>query len=122
SMLTGLNFITTVHRLKNKKMGWMQIPLFTWSIYATAWVQLLATPVIAVTFLVIIFERLFGVGLFDPSKGGDPLMYQHLFWMYSHPAVYIMILPGMGIISELFPVFSRKSIFGYRSIVVAGMA
>src|SRR5208337_5434544 len=75
-----------------------------------------------VTFLVVIFERVFGVGLFDPSKGGDPLMYQHLFWMYSHPAVYIMILPGMGIISELFPVFSRKSIFGYKSIVVAGMA
>jgi len=122
SMLTGLNFITTIHRLRRKDMGWLQIPLFTWSIYATAWVQLLATPVIAVTFLVVIFERVFGVGLFDPSKGGDPLMYQHLFWMYSHPAVYIMILPGMGIISELFPVFSRKSIFGYKSIVAAGLA
>ncbi len=122
SMLTGLNFITTVHRLRNKKMGWMQIPLFTWSIYATAWVQLLATPVIAVTFLVIIFERLFGVGLFDPSKGGDPLLYQHLFWMYSHPAVYIMILPAMGIVSEIFPVFSRKAVFGYKSIVGATIA
>lgn len=121
SMLTGLNFITTVHRLRRKEMGWMQIPLFTWSVYATAWVQLLATPVIAVTLLLIISERLFGTGLFDPAKGGDPLMYQHLFWMYSHPAVYIMILPGMGIISEIFPVFSRKSIFGYKAIVAATM-
>ena len=119
SMLTGINFITTVHRLRRKEMGWLQMPLFTWSIYATAWVQLLATPVIAITFLVVIFERIFGVGLFDPSKGGDPILYQHLFWMYSHPAVYIMILPGMGIISEIFPVFARKSIFGYRSIVAA---
>ncbi len=122
SMLTAMNFLTTIHRLRRKDMGWLQIPLFTWAIYATAWVMLLATPVIAVTFLVVIFERVFGVGLFDPSKGGDPLMYQHLFWMYSHPAVYIMILPGMGIISEIFPVFSKKPIFGYRSIVAAGMA
>ena len=121
SMLTGLNFITTVHRMRAKKMGWLQLPLFTWSVYATAWVQLLATPIIAVTMLLIMVERLFGVGLFDPSKGGDPLMYQHLFWMYSHPAVYIMILPGMGIISEIFPVFSRKSIFGYKAIVGATM-
>lgn len=121
SMLTGLNFITTVHRLRRKEMGWLQIPLFTWSIYATAWVQLLATPIIAVTLLLIIAERLFGVGLFDPAKGGDPLMYQHLFWMYSHPAVYIMILPAMGIISEIFPVFSRKAIFGYKAIVAATM-
>ncbi len=121
SMLTGLNFITTVHRLRRPDMGWMQMPLFTWSVYSTAWVQLLATPVIAITLLLIMVERLFGMGLFDPSKGGDPLMYQHLFWMYSHPAVYIMILPGMGIISEVFPVFSRKSIFGYKAIVWAGM-
>ena len=121
SMLTGLNFITTVHRLRRKEMGWLQLPLFTWSVYATAWVQLLATPIIAVTLLLVIVERLFSVGLFDPSKGGDPLMYQHLFWMYSHPAVYIMILPAMGIISEIFPVFSRKSIFGYKAIVAATM-
>ncbi len=121
SMLTGINFITTVHRLRVKGMGWFQLPLFTWSLYATAWVQVLATPVIAVTFLVIIFERVFGVGLFDPSKGGDPLLYQHLFWMYSHPAVYIMILPGMGIISEIFPVYARKAIFGYKAIVAATM-
>jgi cytochrome c oxidase subunit 1 len=122
SMLTGLNFITTIHRLRKKEMGWMQIPLFTWSLYGTAWVQLLATPIIAITLLLIIVERVFGVGLFDPAKGGDPLMYQHLFWMYSHPAVYIMILPAMGIISEIFPVFSRKSIFGYKAIVASTMA
>jgi cytochrome c oxidase subunit 1 len=122
SMLTGLNFITTIHRMRAKDMGWMQIPLFTWSLYATAWVQLLATPVISITLLLVVFERAFGIGLFDPDKGGDPLLYQHLFWMYSHPAVYIMILPGMGVISEIIPVFSRKSIFGYRAIVYSSMA
>jgi cytochrome c oxidase subunit 1 len=122
SMLTGLNFITTVHRMRAKQMGWLQIPLFTWSIYATAWVQLLATPIVAITLVVVALERIFGVGLFDPEKGGDPLLYQHLFWMYSHPAVYIMVLPGMGIISEIIPVFSRKSIFGYKAIVASSMA
>jgi len=122
SMLTGLNFITTVHRLRAKSMGWLQIPLFTWAIYATAWVQLLATPIVAITLVVVVLERIFGVGLFDPERGGDPLLYQHLFWMYSHPAVYIMILPGMGIISEIIPVFSRKSIFGYKAIVASSMA
>ncbi len=122
SMLTGLNFITTVHRMRAKTVGWFQIPLFTWSIYATAWVQLLATPIVAITLVVVALERIFGVGLFDPERGGDPLLYQHLFWMYSHPAVYIMILPGMGIISEIIPVFSRKSIFGYKAILASSMA
>lgn len=122
SMLTGINFITTVHRLRMKGMRWLQMPLFTWSLYATAWVQVLATPVLSITLLLIIFERVFGVGLFDPNRGGDPLLYQHLFWMYSHPAVYIMILPGMGIISEIMPVFSRKSIFGYKAIVGSTVA
>ncbi len=122
TLLTGINFITTVHRLRRNDMGWGQIPLFTWSIYATAWVQILATPVIGVTMLVVVFERLFGIGLFDPARGGDPLLYQHLFWMYSHPAVYIMILPGMGIISEIFAIFSRKAIFGYKVIVASTMA
>ena len=121
SMLTGLNFITTVHRMRMKEMGWMQIPLFTWALYATGWVQLLATPVISITLLLVIFERLFAVGLFDPDKGGDPVLYQHLFWMYSHPAVYVMILPGMGIISEVIPTFSRKAIFGYKAIVWSSM-
>ncbi|MBF0112454.1 MAG: cbb3-type cytochrome c oxidase subunit I [Desulfamplus sp.] len=122
SMLTGLNFITTVHRMRMPGMKWLEIPLFTWSLYATAWVQLLATPVLSITLLLVIFERVFGSGLFDPSKGGDPILYQHLFWMYSHPAVYIMILPGMGVISEIIPVFSRKSIFGYKAIVGSSMA
>ncbi len=122
SMLTGLNFITTIHRMRDKSMGWMQIPLFTWSLYATSWVQLLATPVVSITLLLVMIERYIGVGLFDPSKGGDPILYQHLFWMYSHPAVYIMILPGMGVISEIIPVFARKSIFGYKAIVVSSMS
>ncbi len=122
SMLTGLNFVTTFHRMRSKNMGLMQIPLFTWSLYATAWVQILATPVISITFVLVIIERFFSVGLFEPDKGGDPLLYQHLFWMYSHPAVYIMILPGMGVISEIIPVFSRKSIFGYKAIVWSSMA
>jgi len=122
SMLTGLNFITTIHRMRHSLMGWMQIPLFTWSLYATAWVQLLATPVVSITLLLVMVERYVGVGLFDPAKGGDPILYQHLFWMYSHPAVYIMILPGMGVISEIIPVFARKSIFGYKAIVASSMA
>ena len=122
SMLTGMNFITTIHRKRMKGMKWMQIPLFTWSLYATAWVQLLATPILSITLLLVIVERLFSIGLFDPMRGGDPILYQHLFWMYSHPAVYIMILPGMGVISEIIPVFSRKSIFGYKAIVFSSLA
>lgn len=122
SMLTGLNFVTTVHRMRDKAMGWMQIPLFTWSLYATAWVQILATPVISITLVLVVFERVFSIGLFEPDKGGDPILYQHLFWMYSHPAVYIMILPGMGVISEIIPVFSRKAIFGYKAIAASSMA
>jgi len=122
SMLTGLNFVTTFHRMRHKSMGLMQIPLFTWSLYATAWVQILATPVISITFVLVILERFLSIGLFDPDKGGDPVLFQHLFWMYSHPAVYIMILPGMGVISEIIPVFSRKSIFGYKAIVWSSMA
>ncbi|WP_310601141.1 cbb3-type cytochrome c oxidase subunit I [Desulfobulbus sp.] len=121
SMLTGLNFITTVHRKRSPNMGWMQIPLFTWSLYATAWVQVLATPVISITLLLVIAERLLNIGLFDPARGGDPILYQHLFWMYSHPAVYVMILPGMGVVSEIIPTFSRKAIFGYKAIVFSSM-
>ncbi|MCF8113140.1 MAG: cbb3-type cytochrome c oxidase subunit I [Desulfotignum sp.] len=122
SMLTGLNFITTIHKMRAKTMGWLQLPLFTWSLYATAWVQLLATPVVTITLVLVMIERYFNVGLFDPSRGGDPILYQHLFWMYSHPAVYIMILPGMGVISEIIPVFARKSIFGYKAIVASSLA
>ena len=122
SMLTGLNFVTTFHRMRHKGMGLMKIPLFTWSLYATAWVQILATPVIAITFVLVVLERLLAIGLFEPDRGGDPLLYQHLFWMYSHPAVYIIILPAMGVISEIIPVFSRKAIFGYKGIVYSSLA
>lgn len=122
SMLTGMNFITTIHRMRARSMKWLQIPLFTWSLYATAWVQLLATPIISITLALVVLERFLQTGLFDPARGGDPILFQHLFWMYSHPAVYIMILPGMGVISEIIPVFSRKSIFGYKAIVGSSLA
>jgi cytochrome c oxidase subunit 1 len=122
SILTGLNFIITIHRLRAPGMKWLRMPLFTWSLYATSWVQILATPVLAITVLLLILERSFGIGFFDPAKGGDPLLFQHLFWIYSHPAVYIMILPAMGIISEIIPVFSRKSVFGYKAIAFSSLA
>jgi len=101
SILTGLNFLTTIHRLRAPGMKFFRMPLFTWSLYATGWVQILATPILAITLLLLMFERMFGVGFFDPLKGGDPILFEHLFWIYSHPAVYIMILPAMGIISEI---------------------
>jgi cytochrome c oxidase subunit 1 len=122
SILTGLNFITTIHRLRAKGMGWFRLPLFVWSVYATSWIQILATPIIGITLLLVILERFLGIGVFDPARGGDPILYQHLFWIYSHPAVYIMILPAMGVISEIIPVFSRKSIFGYKAIVLSSLA
>lgn len=122
SMLTGLNFVTTVHRMRDKAMSWMKIPLFTWSLYATAWVQILATPVISITLVLVVLERLLSIGLFEPDKGGDPILYQHLFWMYSHPAVYIMILPGMGVISEVIAVSARKPVFGYTAMAMSSMA
>jgi cytochrome c oxidase subunit 1 len=122
SILTGINFVTTIHRLRADGMQWGRLPLFVWSVYATAWVQILATPVLGITLLLIVAERLLGTGLFDPARGGDPILYQHLFWIYSHPAVYIMILPGMGVISEIFPVFARKPIFGYKMIAFSSLA
>lgn len=122
SILTGVNFVTTVHRLRAPGMTWWRLPLFTWSLYATAWIQILATPILGITLALIIAERLLGTGLFDPVKGGDPVMYQHLFWIYSHPAVYIMILPGMGIISDIIPVFARKPVFGYKMIAFSSLA
>ncbi len=121
SILTGLNFVTTIHRLRAPGMTWFRMPLFVWTLYATGWVQLLATPVLAITLLFIILGRVFGVGFFDPSRGGDPILYEHLFWTYSHPAVYIMILPAMGVISEVIPVFARRAIFGYRAVVLSAM-
>ncbi len=122
SILTGLNFIVTIHRLRTPKMGFNQMPLFAWSLYATSWIQLLATPVIGITLLMIVAERMFGIGLFDPSIGGDPILYQHMFWIYSHPAVYIMALPAMGIVSEILPTFSQRTIFGYKAIAYSSMA
>jgi cytochrome c oxidase subunit 1 len=122
SILTGINLVTTTHRLRAPGMTWFRLPLFVWGIYATAWVQILATPVIGITLVLIMLERYFGVGVFDPAKGGDPILYQHLFWIYSHPAVYIMILPAMGVISEIIPVFSRKNIFGYKAIAFSSIA
>jgi cytochrome c oxidase subunit 1 len=122
SILTGLNFIVTIHRLRYPGMTMFRMPLFAWSLYATSWIQLLATPVVGITLLMIIAERVFGVGLFDPAIGGDPILYQHLFWIYSHPAVYIMVLPAMGIISEIIPTFSHRTIFGYRAIAYSSLA
>jgi len=122
SILTGLNFIVTIHRMRAPGMTWFKMPLFAWGIYSTAWIQLLATPILGITLLLIIFERAFGVGIFDPALGGDPLLYQHLFWIYSHPAVYIMILPAMGLVSEIIPTFSRKDIFGYKPIAISSLA
>jgi cytochrome c oxidase subunit 1 len=122
SILTGVNIVTTTHQLRAPGMTFFRMPLSVWGLYSTAWVQILATPVIGITLVLIIMERLFGVGVFDPSKGGDPLLYQHLFWIYSHPAVYIMILPAMGIISDLFPVFSRKNIVGYKAVAFSSLA
>ena len=122
SILTGINIVTTVHQLRAPGMTFFRMPLSAWGFYSTAWVQILATPVVGITMVLIIMERLFGIGVFDPAKGGDPLLYQHLFWIYSHPAVYIMILPAMGVISDLFPVFSRKNIFGYKLIAFSSLA
>lgn len=122
SMLTGINFITTIHRLRAPGMTWFRMPLFGWALYSTSWIQLLATPIVAVTLLLVILERFFGIGVFDPAKGGDPLLYQHLFWIYSHPAVYIMILPAMGAISEILPTFARRPIFGYKAIAFSSMS
>jgi cytochrome c oxidase subunit 1 len=122
SILTGLNFVTTVHRMRAPGMDWFKMPLSVWSLYATAWVQILATPIIGITLLLVGIERIFGVGLFDPALGGDPVLYQHLFWIYSHPAVYIMILPAMGVVSEIIPVFAHRTIFGYRFIAMSSIA
>jgi len=122
SILTGLNFIVTVHRLRAPGLTWFRLPIFVWSLYSTAVILVLATPVLAGTLLLIALERLFGVGIFDPRIGGDPLLFQHLFWFYSHPAVYIMILPGMGVVSEIVPCFSRKSLFGYKFVAWCSIA
>jgi len=122
SIFTGLNFIVTIHRMRPAGMGWFGMPLFLWALYATAIIQVLATPVLGITVLLLIAERMLGIGIFDPALGGDPVLFQHFFWFYSHPAVYIMILPAMGVISELISVHSRKRIFGYRMIAFSSIA
>ena len=122
SILTGLNFIVTVHTMRAPGMTWFRLPLFVWAMYATSLVMVLGTPVIAITILLLAIERIARVGIFDPSIGGDPILFQHLFWFYSHPAVYIMVLPGMGVISELISNFSRKKIFGYEFIAFSSIA
>lgn len=122
SILTGLNFIVTIHTMRAPGMTWFRLPLFVWAHYATSLVMILGTPVIAITILLVALERIAKIGIFDPSIGGDPILFQHLFWFYSHPAVYIMILPSMGVISELISNFSRKKIFGYEFIAFSSIA
>jgi cytochrome c oxidase subunit 1 len=122
SIMTSLNFVVTIHRLRAPGMTWMRLPLFVWGIYSVSVVMLTATPVLAMDTLLLAVERFFGVGLFDPQLGGDPLLWQHMFWFYSHPAVYIMILPAMGVVSEIIPCFARRPVFGYAGMVIALMA
>jgi cytochrome c oxidase subunit 1 len=122
SIFTGLNFIVTIHRMRAPGMGWFRLPLFIWSQYATSLIIVLGTPVVAITLLMVVVERVFRLGIFDPALGGDPILFQHLFWFYSHPAVYIMILPSMGVVSELIAAFSRKRVFGYHFVAFASIA
>ncbi len=122
SIITGINFIVTIHKMRAPGMTWNRMPLFIWGLYATSIVQVLATPVLGITMVLLFVERAFGIGIFDPALGGDPVLFQHFFWFYSHPAVYIMILPGFGIISELIATFSRKPIFGYKAIALSSVA
>ena len=121
SILTGLNFIVTVHTMRAPGMTWFRLPLFVWSLYATSLIMVLGTPVLAIAVALVAVERLLHVGIFDPALGGDPILFQHLFWFYSHPAVYIMVLPGMGVVSEIIPCFSRRPIFGYKLIAFSSL-
>jgi cytochrome c oxidase subunit 1 len=122
SILTGFNFFVTIHTMRAPGMTWFRLPLFIWSTYATSIIMLLGTPVVAIALVLVVVERLWHVGIFDPKLGGDPVLFQHLFWFYSHPAVYIMILPGMGVVSEVIPCFARKNIFGYHFVAFASVA
>src|SRR5947207_1672551 len=122
SILTGLNFIVTIHTMRAPGMYWFRMPLFVWSHYATALIMILGTPVVAITLLLVVIERVTGIGIFNPTLGGDPVLFQHMFWFYSHPAVYIMVLPAMGIVSEIVPCFAHKRIFGYEFIAFASFA
>lgn len=122
SIFTGVNFIATIHKLRAPGMTWFKTPLMVWALYATSIIQILATPILGITLVLLALERAFGIGIFDPAMGGDPVLFEHFFWFYSHPAVYIMILPGMGIISELITTFSKKNIFGYKLIAYSSLA
>ena len=122
SILTGVNFIVTTHTMRAPGMTWFRLPLFVWTLYATSLIFVLATPVITITLVLLVIERVFGIGVFDPSLGGDPILFQHFFWFYSHPAVYIMVLPGMGVMSELVCAFSQKRLFGYKFVAYASLA
>ncbi|MCW9708978.1 cytochrome c oxidase subunit I [Fodinibius salsisoli] len=122
SILTGVNFITTIHKMRAPGLTWDKLSLFSWSLYATSIIQILATPVLAITLALVGMERILGIGIFDPAMGGDPVLYQHFFWFYSHPAVYIMIVPGFGIVSEVITTFSKKHIFGYWAIALSSLA
>jgi cytochrome c oxidase subunit 1 len=122
SILTGLNFIVTTHKMRAPGMTWNRMPLFVWAVYATSVIQVLATPVLAVTLVLVALERAFGIGIFDSSLGGDPVLFQNFFWFYSHPAVYIMILPAFGVMSELIATHSKKNIFGYNAIAISSVA
>src|SRR6056297_3348462 len=122
SILTGVNFIVTIHKMRAPGLTWNKLPLNIWALYATSIIQVLATPVLAITVLLLAMERALGIGIFDPALGGDPVLFQHFFWFYSHPAVYIMILPAFGVISELMGTFSRQKVFGYRAIALSSVA
>jgi cytochrome c oxidase subunit 1 len=121
SILTGLNFMASIHTLRAPGLHWKRLPLFVWGMYATSIMQVLATPVLAITLFLLAMERVFGLGIFDASLGGDPVLFQHFFWFYSHPAVYIMIVPGMAVVSELFATFSRRAIFGYFAVAMSSL-
>ncbi|MFO1054194.1 MAG: cbb3-type cytochrome c oxidase subunit I [Planctomycetota bacterium] len=122
SIFTGLNFLVTMHKMRARGMGWFQMPLFCWAIYAASVLQVLATPVLGITVLLLAFEHIYHIGIFDPAEGGDPVLFQHFFWFYSHPAVYIMILPGMGVISEVITTHSRRPLFGYKLLAFSSIA
>ncbi len=122
SILTGLNFIVTIHKMRAPGLTWFRLPLFIWAMYATSVIFILGTPVVAITLTLAIFERVFSIGIFNPQIGGDPILFQHMFWFYSHPAVYIMILPSMGVVSEVIACFSRKKIFGYEMVAFSSLA
>ena len=122
SILTGLNFIVTIHTMRAPGLTWFRLPLFIWAHYATSLIMVLGTPVLAIAIVLVALERVFRIGIFDPALGGDPVLFQHLFWFYSHPAVYIMILPAMGVISELITCFARKRIFGYNFVAFSSVA